>query len=91
MSSKLQQWDVNFTNAESWTTVMSEGYDVCSTLMRSSLPDCSVSARHAGDIQVMSVRVAWRNISPLVNRFKKVGSIDDYLTARSSGADPLIW
>jgi AraC-like DNA-binding protein len=82
MSSRLQQWDLNFTNAESWTTVMAEGYDVCSALTRSSLPGCSIKARQVGEIQVTSVRVAWQNISPLVTRLKEVSGEDDYLYSK---------
>lgn len=92
MSSKLQQWDVKFTNAESWTTVMAEGYDVRSTLTRSPLPGYSIKARQLGEIQVTSVRLAWQNISPLENRFKEVGGADDYLYFKivQSGAFDLI-
>jgi AraC-like DNA-binding protein len=92
MSSKLQQWDVKFTNAESWTAVMAEGYDVRSTLTRPSLPGCSIRARQLGEIQVTSVRIAWQNISPLENRFKEMGGADDYLYFKivQSGAFDLI-
>jgi AraC-like DNA-binding protein len=92
MPSKLQQWDVKFTNAESWTAVMAQCYDVRSTLTRSSLPGCSIRARQVGEIQVTSVRVAWQNISPLANRLKEVGGADDYLYFKivQSGAFDLI-
>ncbi|WP_459714805.1 AraC family transcriptional regulator [Paraburkholderia sp. 2C] len=83
---------MQFTNAESWTTVMAEGYDVHSTLTRSSLPGCFIKARQAGEIQMTTVRVAWQNISPLVNRFKEVGGEDDYLYCKivQSGSFDLV-
>jgi AraC-like DNA-binding protein len=92
MPSKPQQWDVNFANAESWTAVMAEGYDIRSTLTRSSLAGCSIKARQIGEIQVTSVRLAWQDISPLENRFKQVGGEDDYLYFKivQSGAFDLI-
>jgi AraC-like DNA-binding protein len=79
MSSKLQQWDVKFTNAESWTKVMAEGYGMRSTLMRSSLAGCSIKARLVGEIQVTSVRVAWQSVAPLENRLTQMGDADDCL------------
>ncbi|APR38155.1 hypothetical protein BTO02_21780 [Paraburkholderia sp. SOS3] len=92
MSREPQQWDVDFTNAESWATVMADSYDVRSTLTRSSLAGCSIKARQMGEVQVTSVRLAGQNISPLENRFKEVGGEDDYLYFKivQSGAFDLI-